>query len=80
MKRKDEELLRVKTLINNDRLSFNKDFTTLFSKDLKNLLEEYFVLGDESVVNIEKRGKEFELKIVSNVLSFKTFSSVSKEV
>ena len=79
MKKRQEEFNRVKTLIDSDRLNFNKDFNKLFGIDLRNVLDEYFVLRGEPIVEIVKKGKEYLLIINANVDSFKTFSSVIVE-
>ena len=76
MKKREEEITRVKSVIDNDRLNFNKDFNKLFGIDLNTLLEEYFILKNQPCVEIIKRGKDFLLVINVSIDSFKTFSSV----
>ena len=44
MKKREEEITRVKSVIDKDRLHFNKVFNKLFGIDLNTLLEEYFIL------------------------------------
>ena len=79
MRKREEEVSRVKALIDNDRLNFNKDFNKLFGIDLTSVLDDYFVLNGEPSVELVKRGKDYSLIINVSVNSFKAFSSVPKE-
>ena len=79
MRKREEEVSRVKALIDNDRLNFNKDFNKLFGIDLTSVLDDYFVLNGEPSVEVVKRGKDYSLIINVSVNSFKAFSSVPKE-
>ena len=51
MKKKNDQLMRVETLINNDRLKMKEEFSKLLEKDLVSLLQEYFYL--DGLINID---------------------------
>ncbi len=63
MKRKNEQLLRVETVLNNDRLRLKEDFSKLLEADLTKLLMDYFYFNGSPTVEIVKKGSGFEVSI-----------------
>lgn len=73
-----EDIMRIESMINNDRLNTNKEFERLFSKDIGSILNEYFLLNGLPKIAIEKKGKNITVSIIASINSVKTFSSVSE--
>ena len=76
MKRKNDEILRMETIINNDRLRLKDEFSKLLEKDLFDLLQEYFYLDEIPQVEILKNGKGYEVKINFSCSNIKSFINV----
>ena len=76
MKNKNDELMRVETMLNSDRLRLKDDFIKLLECDLSSLLSEYFYLNSVPVVEMEKDGKEFLVRISFSCSQIKSFINI----
>ena len=76
MKKKNDQLMRVETLINNDRLKMKEEFSKLLEKDLVSLLQEYFYLDGLINIDIVKEGKNLKVSIIFNSNGIKNFINV----
>ncbi len=79
MKESKKQLKRIESLINSSKNDYQDDFKTLFFVDLKNLLNEFFVLSSSPTIDIEKAQKGSKIKIEFSVSAIKTFSFVHRE-
>ena len=76
MKKKKDEILRVETVINSDRLRLKDDFIRLLEKDLSKILGEYFYLENIPEIEIVKEGKGFKVNVVFSSSGIKNFINV----
>ena len=75
MKKDKQQLLRVQSLIENDRLSAGGDFFGLVLNDLGRVLNDYFDFNELPVVKIEKLGDKLKVEfsiLASRIKSFET--------
>ena len=79
MKNKNHELIRVQSVIENDRLSVGGGFNELFKKDLIKLIEDYFDIYKEPELEIQKN--KDGIKVSINFLSsrIKLFNCLKDE-
>ena len=54
MKKKNEDLLRLKSLLTKNKFGADDKFETLFYGDLCGVLNDYFDLSGDPLVNVEK--------------------------
>ena len=73
MKKYKSELMRVETVLNEDRLKLKDDFIKLLEADLKSLLSEYFYLNAMPQAEIIKEGKELKVNINFTCSQIKNF-------
>ncbi len=73
MKKYKSELMRVETVLNEDRLKLKDDFIKLLEADLKSLLSEYFYLNVMPQAEIIKEGKELKVNITFTCSQIKNF-------
>lgn len=76
MRKRESELMRIETVINNDRLKLKDEFSRLLEKDLTYLLQEYFYIDSVPTINIEKNGKGFNVSISFSCSQIKNFINV----
>lgn len=76
MKRKDNDLIRVKNLINADRFRSSDVFFELLKKDLNSLLKDYFDFGEDVKVVISKDKSSFLVEISLSADRIKAFGSL----
>ncbi len=76
MKKNSTELMRVETVINNDRMRLKDDFIKLLDNDLKRLLAEYFYLESNPQTEIIKNGKGYSVNINFVCSQVKNFINV----
>ena len=76
MKKSKQELMRVETVINSDRLRLKDDFIKLMEADLKRLLSEYFYLENSPQTEIVKDGRIFKISINFTCTEIKNFINV----
>ena len=56
MRKRKNEIIRLQSIIENDRINTGDSFGNLVVLDLNNLLKEYFDFKDMPTLNIEKSG------------------------
>ena len=78
MKKQKHELIRIKNLIECDRLNAGDDFDELLKSDLKKLLLDYFDFDNIPNVSIQKEGDVFVVEIKLTALRIKTFGVIPK--
>jgi len=75
---KRNELVRIQSLIENDRLSCVQNFEELIVSDLHKILSDYFEYRGVPNLKICKRGKIIDVEITLSVSSIKNFSIIPK--
>ena len=73
MKMKKNSLMRMETLINNDRMKNSDSFLELLTEDVDKVLKEYFDYKNCPIVDVVKSGKGFSVNISLNAQSIRTF-------
>ena len=76
MKRDKRELLRIQSMIENDRNNMNDNFLDLVVSDLDKLLSDYFEYGGLPTIKIEKCGDRFKVQIEIYSSRIKSFDIV----
>ena len=79
MKNNKKQLARIENLLKTQKNEYQNDFKDLFFVDLKNLLNEFFVLSSSPSIEIERVDKGSKIKIEFTASAIKTFSFLSKE-
>ena len=79
MKNNKKQLARIENLLKTQKNEYQNDFKDLFYVDLKNLLNEFFVLSSSPSIEIERVEKGSKIKIEFTASAIKTFSFLSKE-
>ena len=77
MKKKNEDLLRLKSLLTKNKFGADDKFETLFYGDLCGVLNDYFDLSGDPLVNVEKKQGGYSVSISFNALSFKQMKSIT---
>ena len=72
-------LLRVETLINNDRMKNSDGFLDLLTEDLNRVLKDYFDYNGYPVVDVVKSGGVFSVNVSLTARGIRTFSSLPIE-
>ena len=78
MKKRNNELVRLQTLIEHDRLNGGDDFLSLLKSDLNKLLIDYFDIVGELSVSLDKQGAALCLNMQASIARVKNFSSLPK--
>ena len=76
--KKENQLTRIQSLIENDRCSVKDEFTNLLIVDLIKTLKEYFDFNDIPKVSMERKGDRHLLNISLLIINAKKFSSIPK--
>ncbi len=79
MKNQKKELVRVQSIIENDRLSVGGSFEELIGIDLIKLLSEYFDFRSSPTLKILKNGNKLNVEIALVADSIKAFGVIPKE-
>lgn len=79
MKKDKKQLKKFESLLSSAKNDYQDDFKTLFFVDLKNLLNEFFVLSTNPTVDIEKVENKSKIKIEFTATAIKTFSFIKSE-
>ena len=79
MKKDKAELMRVQTMIENDRMSTGDSFLELLVVDLKKLLEDYFEFRDLPKVKMEKCGDRYRIEFSIFASRVKVFEYIPKQ-
>ncbi|MBQ9513955.1 MAG: hypothetical protein IJR66_03140 [Clostridia bacterium] len=76
--RKKKEMIRISSMIENDRLYLTDNFSVLLSKDVERVLTDYFDGVSGIKLAIEKGNGCYISNITFNALRIKTFNSIPK--
>lgn len=79
MKSGNNSIMRVETLINNDRMRSNNDFCDLLTMDLNRVLSDYFDHKEYPVVGISKNGSSYSVTVTLNADGIKAFKRLPKD-
>ena len=80
MKKDKNELMRLQTLIENDRLSTGDSFVELIVSDVEKLLKDYFDFRLAPEISLSKSGDKYKINISVLAIRIKNFNSVPKQV
>lgn len=78
MKKDKNELLRLQTLIENDRVNMGDDFISLVESDAEKLLKDYFDFSAPPKLSIMKYGDKYNIQLNLLVVRIKDFGVVPK--
>lgn len=76
--KKSGELIRVKSIIENDNLNISDNFYEIFEVDLCNILKEYFDFSEKPKIIIKKIGGNIQVKIMLEAICAKQFGYIPK--
>ena len=76
MKKNNNDIVRLQTLIENDRISKSDNFINLVLSDLTLLLRQYFDFKENVELNIEKNGAEFLVQVNLTATRIKNFINI----
>ncbi len=81
MKKKDknQDYLRIESLIEKDRLLVGSEFSSLFKHDLNKLLNEYAEIAEPITVKLTREGKDFIITVKAKAQRLKNFLVVKKD-
>ena len=79
MKESKKQLKRIENLLINSKNQYQSDFKDLFFVDLKNLLDEFFILETTPSIDIERVDKGSKITIQFSASAIKTFSFIKNE-
>ena len=80
MKKNKNQLERIKSLINCDRVALTDDFILLIEKDLNVLFSEYFEVKSGARLMLEKGTNEYKVSVFLSVVNVKNFITVPKTI
>lgn len=78
MKKEKRELMRVQSILENDRFSAGDNFVELVVADVGNLLMDYFDFSGVPKIKMEKFGDRYAVEISILASRIKNFNSVPK--
>ena len=78
MKKDKRELMRVQSILENDRMSVGDNFIELVVSDVGNLLTDYFDFAGVPKLKIEKFGDRYSVGITILASRIKNFNHVPK--
>ena len=76
MRKNKNEIVRLQSLIENDRISTGDNFINLILSDLTLLLRQYFDFKENVVLNIERSGAEYTVQINLTASRIKKFINI----
>ncbi len=79
MRKGKNELIRIQSMIENDRVCVGDDFLDLIEKDLIKLLRDYFDFSSSPKVRIEAQNNSYCFSFNINVSRIKNFANMLKE-
>ena len=78
MKKRKNEILRVQTLIEQDRLKVRDNFEELIINDVNSVLKEYFDFAGNPSFSITKNGDRLLVNISFLAINIKNFTVLPK--
>ena len=79
MKRDKNELLRLQTMIENDRVNLGDNFLQLVENDIVKLLKDYFDFSAVPILALERENHGYSLCFNLRVSRIKNFANTQKE-
>lgn len=79
MKKNKHEIARIENLIKTDRLSMKDDFSELLCGDLDRVMRDYFDYKGLPIVNIDRSGDAFLVRISVSASAIHAFSSIPSQ-
>ena len=79
MKAKKNSVIRMETLINNDRMKNSEGFVDLLTEDVDTVLRDYFDYKGYPDVKVFKNGNFFTIQIALNAENIRAFSVLPQE-
>ena len=76
MRRNKNEIVRLQSLIENDRINTSDNFIRLIVSDLDKLLREYFDFKDLPTLSIDRNGRDFIVQINLTATRIKKFINI----
>ena len=76
MRRNKNEIIRLQSIIENDRITSVDSFNNLLISDLNNLLREYFDFKNMPTLKIERNGVDFKVEINLTASRIKNFINI----
>lgn len=76
MKKNENNLMRVKSVLDNGKPNPNDKFLELFSFDLNRLISEFFNVKDKPTVYIKKENGVYNVEIFFTALYLKEFNNL----
>ena len=80
MRKEKRELLRLQSMIENDRISVGDNFLQLIESDINKLLRDYFDFSKSPELNLEVQNNNYLFTLSLNASRIKQFANVSKEM
>ena len=78
MRKSKNQLLRLQTLIENDRIMTGENFTEMLLSDVDKLLRDYFDFSLPPNLAMERVGKGYLVSISINATRIKNFANIQK--
>ena len=78
MRKTNNELVRIQSLIENDRLSAGENFEELIIRDLHKILIDYFEYKGFPEMKITKKNHSLDVEIYLNAQAIKNFGTIPK--
>jgi len=75
---KNKELIRLQSVIENDRINCIDNFTELLLKDLRKILSDYFDFDNDIMIEINKQDRFYNVIISLKTLRIKNFKTLQK--
>ena len=76
MRNNNNDLIRIQSLIENDRLSASKNFEELIVSDLHKILTDYFEYRGVPQIKITKNNHSVDVEIYLTAQAFKNFGTM----
>ena len=74
-----KELLRLKNIIESDRLLIKEDFVSVVINDLNELLKDYFEIKEVPVLTILRERDGYKITVTAEANRIKSFSFLPKD-
>ena len=80
MRKDKKELLRLQSMIENDRISVGDNFLQLIKTDMINLLRDYFDFSNPPQLSLQRQNNSYFFSLNLNVSRVKQFASANVEM
>ena len=70
------QILRLKNIIENDRLDAIESFSNLFVNDLRSVISEYFSIKGDVLLNIKREKGAMRVEIIVETTQIKNFLNI----